>query len=73
MLISGDPMPRYSHNYEYVLTKLNFTTLEHHRKIVNLVLANGIFNDLISCPNITEMFKLNVPSRSLRHYELLHN
>ena len=22
---SGDPMPRYSHNYEYVLNKLNLT------------------------------------------------
>ena len=69
---SGDPMPRYSHNYEYVLTKLNLTTLAHRRKIADLVFVNRIFNGPISCPNIIEMFKLNVPSRSPRHSELLH-
>ena len=69
---SGDPMPRYSHNYEYVLTKLNLITLAHRRKVADLVSVNRIFNGPISCPNIIEMFKLNVPSRSPRHSELLH-
>ena len=64
---SDDSIPRYSHNYEYALTKLNLATLEQRRKIADLVFVNRIFNGLISCPSTIEMFKLNVPSRSLRH------
>ena len=66
-------MPRYSHNYEYVLTKLNLSTsLEHRRKVADLVFVNRIFNVPISCQNIIEMFKLNVPSRSPSHSEFFH-
>lgn len=53
-----------------MLASTSFTTLDYGRKVYNVSFVHKAYG-LMTCPDIIEKLKLNVPSKNLRHPELL--
>lgn len=53
-----------------MLASISLTTLDYERKVYNVSFVHKAYG-LMTRPDIIEKFKLNVPSKILRHLELL--
>lgn len=57
-------------NYDRIPTSINLTTLEHRRKVFDVSFVRKALYGPITYSDIIEKFKVNVPSKNLRHSEL---
>lgn len=67
-----DPIMVTCHNHDHIPTiYINLTTLEYRRKVFDVSFVRKTLYGPITYSDIIEKFKVNVPSKNIRHSELL--